>query len=271
MICFPNAKINLGLNIKSKREDGFHNIETVFYPVGLTDILEIIISHDGKKHFKSSGLQIPGSPEKNLCLDAYNLMTERYALPPVSIYLHKVIPPGSGLGGGSSDAAHMIYLLNKTFLLNLSEEKMKDHAREIGSDCAFFIDNKAKFAYNKGDQFENIGISLKDYYIVIIKPPVDINTKSAYSEAIISDEKGDIRKILEQPIEFWRRDLKNDFELSVFKMHPEIKSIKNKLYEQGAIYVSLSGSGSAVYGIFQEKPFIQEYWTDHFYWEGILK
>ena len=271
MICFPNAKINLGLKITGKRDDGFHNIETILYPFGLCDALEIIVAPDKKFQFQSSGLNIPGDPVKNLCVKAYKILALQFNLAAIKIYLHKKIPIGAGLGGGSSDAAHTIILLNKLFKLGLNPDEMKDHARQLGSDCAFFIENKPSYAYNKGDHFTPLELNLKGLHIAIIKPSFNISTKEAYSGIRLLSDDTDIKQTMRQPLSAWKTDLQNDFELSVFEKYPEIVIIKDKLYDHGAVYASMSGSGSAVFGIFRNKPVFENLSPEYFYWEGILQ
>jgi len=254
MIDFPNAKINLGLNILEKRADGFHNIETVFYPIELFDILEIIPSGKEPVSFTSTGHTIPGDRQSNLCLKAFHLLSSIFHLPPAKIHLHKVIPIGAGLGGGSSDAAFTIKLLNKLFLLGLSDDQMMDYARNLGSDCAFFILNKPVFAFNKGDHFEPLELDLSGFRIKISTPEIYINTAEAYAMIEIQPESmgsyPPLKKIIGQPIEEWKNLLVNDFEKPVIKKYPELGIIKQDLYDQGAIYVSMTGSGSSMFGIF---------------------
>jgi len=262
MIVFPNAKINLGLKVLKKRHDGFHNIETIFYPIELSDVLEIIPSGHGVVTFTSSGLTIPGDAQNNLCLKAYHLLFSIFHLPPVSIHLHKVIPMGAGLGGGSSDGAFTIKLLNDLFLLGLSNDQMTNYARNLGSDCAFFIVNKPVFAFDKGDQFEPLDLDLTGYRIEVVTPDIHVNTAEAYSMMgrsynISSPPKGGvfsvnspIKEIIRKPIEEWKYLLTNDFELPVFNKYPELERIKQDLYNQGALYVSITGSGSGIFGVF---------------------
>jgi 4-diphosphocytidyl-2-C-methyl-D-erythritol kinase len=254
MIDFPACKINLGLNITEKRPDGYHNIETVFYPVKWTDALEII--EGGKVPFEliSSGLKVEGKIEENLIFKAYKLLSDICKLPPLKVHLHKVLPMGAGLGGGSSDAAFFLKLANKQFKLNLSTEKLTEMARKLGSDCAFFIENTPLFAKGKGDEFEAIRIDLGKYHLLVVFPGIHSNTKEAYEGARPSIPQKSIKDILKQPIETWREELVNDFEKSIFKKYPEIEELKNTLYKKGAKYASLSGSGSAVFGIFKERP-----------------
>jgi 4-diphosphocytidyl-2-C-methyl-D-erythritol kinase len=254
MIAFPNAKINLGLNVLEKRADGFHNIETVFYPIDLADVLEIIPAADGLFSFASTGLSIPGGKESNLCLKAFHLLSSLFHLPPVKIHLHKVIPIGAGLGGGSSDGACTIKLLNNLFFLGLSNDQMMDYARKLGSDCAFFIENKPVFAYDKGDRFKPAGIDLSSYRIEVISPEIHINTAEAYAMIDFRGKTQEIRfpldKIISKPVSDWRNQLKNDFEEPIIKKYPELGKIKQDLYNKGALYVSMSGSGSSIFGIF---------------------
>jgi len=264
MISFPNCKINLGLKIIERRSDGFHNIESIFYPVNLTDVLEIIKSKDGIFSFQTGGIKVPGKNDDNLCKKAYEILCNDFPISPVKIFLYKKIPIGAGLGGGSSDAAHTILLLNKLFNLKLSLKKMENYARLLGSDCAFFIKNQPIFAYNKGDEFGEIKINLKNYFYAIVKPEIHINTSDAYSGIKPKLSKKTIIEITKSPIEIWKDKLTNDFEKTVFKQFPEINAIKTKLYQIGAIYSAMSGSGSAVYGIFDKKPDIKSFFPNCF-------
>ncbi|HVW96952.1 MAG TPA: 4-(cytidine 5'-diphospho)-2-C-methyl-D-erythritol kinase [Mucilaginibacter sp.] len=252
MLIFPNAKINIGLNITERRADGYHNLETVFYPVRIRDILEITVAD--KLIFESSGLAIPGKIEDNLCVKGYHLLKKDFDLPPVKIHLHKHIPIGAGLGGGSSDAAFFIKLLDQQFGLRLSSEQMIGYARKLGADCAFFIRNQPVFAFEKGDEFEDIRLDLSQYHIVLVMPPVHISTGEAYSGVRPAPVKDSLLELIHEPIPVWKHHIKNDFEVSVFKNHPEIRGVKAALYEAGAVYASMSGSGSSVFGIFETKP-----------------
>jgi len=270
MISFPNCKINLGLHVTEKRTDGFHNIETVFYPVQLYDILEIIKSDKGNS-FESSGIDIPGNISSNLVLCAYELLKKDFDLSPVQVYLHKIIPIGAGLGGGSSDAAFAIKILNELFFLKISDVEMMHYASRLGSDCAFFIENKPVFACGKGDEFTNIKIDLSGYIICLVKPDISVNTAEAYSLIKPDKKKISIEEIVRMPIEQWKDVLINDFEKPVFKKYPQIKIIKEKMYESGAFYASMSGSGSAVYGIFEKEVSLKNNFAeDYFVWEGKL-
>jgi 4-diphosphocytidyl-2-C-methyl-D-erythritol kinase len=268
MLTFPNAKINLGLNITGKRDDKFHNIESVFYPVNWTDALEIVQS--GSFKITLSGIPIDGNAEENLCAKVYHLLKEKFNLPPVHIHLHKNIPVGAGLGGGSSDAAFTTKLLNKKFDLRLSEEEMENIVRPLGSDCAFFIGNKPVFATGKGDIFEKINFSLKGKFILIIFPGIHISTKEAYSS--VSPKVPEIRipDILIKDPSAWKALLKNDFEYSVFPEYPLLFSLKEELYKTGAIYAAMTGSGSAMYGIFDCEPDINLFPESYRILKGML-
>ena len=255
MITYPNAKINLGLNIVEKRPDGYHNLETVFYPINLQDALEVTtLEEQGDYTLVTSGTPIEGEPENNLVVKAYKLLKEDFPeLPAIDIHMYKHIPTGAGLGGGSSDAAFMIKLLNEKFKLKISVEKMEEYAAKLGADCAFFIQNKPVFASGIGNIFESIELSLKGYYLVLVKPDIFVSTKDAF--ALIKPQKPSksLKEIIRMPVETWRAMMKNDFEESVFQKYPEIAAIKDKLYDMGAIYASMSGSGSSVFGIFREQ------------------
>ena len=256
MIVFPNAKINIGLSVVEKRQDGFHNIESIFYPIfHLKDILEIVLNTDNDNNevlFSSSGIVIPGNNNENLCVKAYQLLKADFNIPSVKIHLHKVIPIGAGLGGGSSDAAFTLKLLNAIFNLNLSEEKLIAYAQKLGSDCAFFIRNKSVYAYNKGDEFKDINLNLDNYKIEVVFPNIHVSTKEAYDGIKIRKRDMDLREQLKLPIDYWKNVIKNDFEASIFSKYKIIEQTKLALYKRGAIYASMTGSGSAVYGIFHK-------------------
>jgi len=269
MIAFPNAKINLGLNVLDKRADGFHNIDTVFFPVDLCDILEIIKTEDSKTSFSSSGLRIPGNPETNLCLKAYYLLKDKFSLPNVKIHLHKIIPMGAGLGGGSSDAAFTLKLLNNLFDLKINESDLLKFASILGADCAFFILNEPLTAFERGDQFKKITLDLSGYQIVIIVPDIHVNTAFAYTKVTPQKNKSLSSNIIEEEnIEEWKLKLVNDFEAPIFSIYPELKNIKSKLYKKGATYASMSGSGSAVYGLFKHPVDLSANFKDYFYWSS---
>ncbi len=252
MISFPNAKINLGLNVVEKRPDGYHNLETVFYPVDLADALEIVPAD--KTEFSTSGISIDGDPQNNLVLKAYNLLAADFDFSPVRIHLHKVIPFGAGLGGGSSDAAFTLKMLDRIFNLELTNDVLERYAAQLGADCAFFIQNKPTFAFGIGDQFEDLDLDLSDYQIVIVKPPFSVSTPEAYRNIQPQKASLNLKELGDLSLENWKDRIFNDFENSVFPLYPEIKTIKQKLYDAGAVYASMSGSGSAVFGIFRHLP-----------------
>ncbi len=271
MIVFPNCKINLGLHILQKRNDGYHNLETVFYPLPLKDIVEIVPSKNSM-NFSCSGLLVNGEHENNLCLKAYQLLKKDFPqLPSVQIHLHKTIPIGAGLGGGSSDGAFTLTLLNQKFNLELSTEKLINYALQLGSDCPFFIINEPCVATGRGELLEEIKLDLSQFRFLIISPGIHIDTAWAFSKLNLpgrDNSKSNLKEIIHQPVETWKKDLVNDFEAIAFHQFPEIKKIKEKLYQAGAVYSSMSGSGSSVYGIFEkdnkinlplpEKYFIKE-------------
>ncbi len=262
MITFPCAKINLGLNIVGIRDNGYHDIETVFFPIPITDKIEI---HIKKEYFSTntdcsielSGQKIAGNTEDNLVVKAYHLLKKDFQIPPIKIKLDKYIPTQAGLGGGSSDAAHMLKLLNDLFLLHLDTETMQHYAAQLGADCAVFIKNTPAFATGMGEilhPMPALTTILNRYFIAIVKPDVAVSTKEAYQQIKVSKPKKSCNDIVAQPIETWKEDLINDFEVSVFQQHPILKNIKQQLYQQGAIYASMSGSGSALYGLFEKAP-----------------
>jgi 4-diphosphocytidyl-2-C-methyl-D-erythritol kinase len=253
MISFPNAKINLGLNIVSKRPDGYHNIETVFYPIRLYDALEVVPAGESAGIFKQTGIAIAGHSEDNLVMKAYRLLKEHYTIPEIDIFLRKHIPFGAGLGGGSSDAAFMLKLINDFAGLKLSAKQLEEYAVKIGADCPFFIQNKPVFAEGIGNVFSPVDLSLSGYWLVLIKPDIHVSTQEAYANVKPQTPNESIREIIQKPVSRWRDKLKNDFEPSVFGKYPQIKNIKQHLYEQGAIYAGMSGSGSSVFGIFEKE------------------
>lgn len=252
MISFPNAKINIGLNVVSKREDGYHNLETIFYPVKLLDALEIVESDFTS--FSSSGIEIDGNPTDNLVYKAYQILKYGFDLPPVKLHLHKIIPFGAGLGGGSSNAAFTLKMLNEYFRLDLSNTQLEKYAAKLGADCPFFIQNKATFASGIGDEFEPIELDLSEYKIAIIKPNISVSTSEAYRNIKPQKPRFDLRNISSLPVEEWKDEIQNDFEKSVFPQYPEIRELKEKLYKMGAVYAAMSGSGSAVFAIFRRLP-----------------
>jgi len=269
MIFFPNCKINLGLYIENKRIDGFHNIKTVFYPLPLYDVMEAIETNN-KTQIEISGIVPDCDIESNLCIKAYNLLRKDFNLPAVKIHLHKAIPSGAGLGGGSADAAFTIKLLNDLFKLKMNDLQMQKYASILGSDCAFFIRNKAVIASGKGDEFQEINLSLNSYLIIVVKPPLQISTPDAYQWVKPRNAVIDIESKILQPIENWEKLLQNDFEETVFKKFPEIAAIREKLYNNGAVYASMSGSGASVFGLFKKTDIAIDFDKSFFVWKGIL-
>jgi len=267
MILFPNAKINLGLAVTEKRTDGFHNIESVFIPINLCDVLEIIPSNEFK--LKTYGLDIDGEDEQNLCYKAYQLLKNDFNIPPVHIHLFKNIPMGAGMGGGSSNATFTLIALNKIFNLKLTNEKLSVFAEQLGSDCVFFIRNLSCFATKKGNIINHVNISLNDYYISILKSKVHISTAEAYRNINPRKPNVSFSKIVEEmPVETWKNYLYNDFEKQAFSKHPILLEYKNMMYQKGALYAGMTGSGSAIFGIFKEKT---EFDIENtFVWSGKL-
>ena len=266
MICFPNAKINLGLHVTGKRSDGYHTIETIFYPIPLTDALEAVKSE--KTTFKQTGIKLESLPEDNLVMKTYDLMSKKYKIPPLEIFLTKAIPSGAGLGGGSSDASFALKLFNELCECNIPDSELEKIAASIGADCPFFIHNKPVIATGTGNIFKPCDISLKGYIIYVIKPTVTVSTKEAYSKVNPRKPKFSLEKLSSIPINEWRDVLKNDFEPSVFDKYPVIGEIKDKLYCMGAEYAVMSGSGSSVFGLF--KNAISPKFADCFVWNGML-
>lgn len=256
MILFPNAKINLGLRITGKRSDGYHDLETIFFPIPLRDAAEIVRAPAKKEHpafgITVTGTPVPGDTSSNLCTKAWQLIKNDFPdLPPVKMYLHKAIPVGAGLGGGSSDGAFTLILLNEELKLNLSTEKLLSYALQLGSDCPFFIINKPCYATGRGEIMEEISIDLHAYHLVIINPGIHISTKEAFGAINISGkQRQTLKQVITQPVSSWKHSLENEFERSVFASRPELKAIKDKLYASGAEYASMTGTGSCIYGIF---------------------
>ncbi len=257
MIVFPPAKINLGLNVTERRADGYHHLETIFYPIFLQDILEVVCAADPEKgtSLHLSGNALEGESEKNIVLQAYRLLEQEYALPPVEIYLHKCIPSGAGLGGGSADGAYMIRLLNDLFALGLTPEQSREYAVRLGADCPFFIENKPSYATGIGEILTPVHLDLSSWYILLVKPAVFVSTAAAFRQIRPAKPALNVKEIIENyPLDQWRDVLRNDFEDSVFPEFPELARIKETLYESGAAYASMSGSGSSLYGIYKEDP-----------------
>ncbi len=260
MLSFPNCKINLGLNITKRRQDGYHDLETVFYPVGLKDVLEVIRTDQAGEPFlfSSSGLPVAGDASNNLCAKAWQLLRRDFPdLPPLQMHLHKVIPMGAGLGGGSADGAFALALINQLCSLHLSQQQLLDYALQLGSDCPFFVLNKPCMATGRGEILEPIELDLSDYQFVLVNPGIHIPTAFAFSQITPNKPAQSVADIVKLPVAQWKELLANDFEKSVVQSHPEIASIKKELYEYGAVYASMTGSGSTVYGLFPKKEKLQ--------------
>ena len=270
MVVFPNSKINLGLRILKKRNDGYHELETAFYPISLTDILEIIPQKKAKKSttvsLSKSGLVIEGDPSDNLCVKAYKLLRKDFpGIPQVQMHLHKSIPAGAGLGGGSADGSYTLMLLNREFGLGLSLEKLMAYALKLGSDCPFFLINEPCYATGRGEILEKISLDLSGYKFLIVNPGIHINTGRAFLHCKPSSPDRSIKEILRSPVERWKDELFNDFESWVFGQHREVVEIKDQLYVHGAIYAAMSGSGSTVYGIFPAEKMISLSFPPHYF------
>ena len=254
MICFPSCKINLGLRITQKRADGFHALETVFFPISIKDALEITIEPDVNAApitFTSSGLKINGEPSDNLCFKAYGLLKKDYpTIPNIKMHLHKQIPMGAGLGGGSSDGAFTLVALNQLFNLQIPGDKLIQYALTLGSDCPFFILNSAAYAIGRGEILKPINVNFDGYTIVIVNPGIAISTKLAFSLITPKIPDANLAAIIQQPVSTWKDVLINDFEQPIFNSYPELVNIKKTLYQKGAVYASMTGTGSTVYGIF---------------------
>ena len=261
MLTFANAKINLGLFLTAKRADGYHNLQTVFYPIRIYDVVELIDAD--KTTMLIKGVAVPGAAEDNICLKAFKILQVDFKLPHQQIILLKKIPVGAGLGGGSADAAFLIKLVNDKFKLDLTVAKMQEYARPLGADCAFFIESKPTYALAKGDEFEELHLDLANYYLVLVKPSVHVSTADAYSTASVSLPKISLKELIALPIEDWKSNVLNDFESSVFKKYPEIQEIKAKLYQAGATFALMSGSGSAVFAIFEKEVKLPELEKDN--------
>lgn len=266
MILFPPAKINLGLNVKHKRDDGYHEIETCMVPISLTDVLEILPSDQFL--FTQTGITVAGEQEENLCVRAFRLLQSEFDLPNVYIHLRKNIPMGAGLGGGSADATYVLLGLNDLFSLGLSHAQLEQFAARLGSDCPFFVKNEAQIAKGRGELLEPCGIDLSGYYLYLINPGIHVGTAEAYAGITFSSENVPLAQRVTVPIEEWKTVLKNDFETQIFVRHPEIAQIKEALYEEGAIYAAMSGSGSSVFGIFKERPY--QRFSDYFEFVALL-
>ncbi len=299
MLSFPNIKINLGLNIIEKRPDGFHNLMSVFYPVkNVFDVLEVVkdeenqlhgelvdaVAHSGKAiqpadinyiqygkiKLAITGLDIPGDSADNLLVKAYNLINADYGLAPVKVHLHKVIPTGAGLGGGSADAAFFINTLNEVLEIGLAWGEKHHYAKQLGSDCSFFITNRPAFCFERGDQFEGIDLDLSGWNLVLVKPAVHVSTADAYAGITPKAAIQSPEDIVALPVEQWKDKLVNDFEETVFAKHPEIAEIKSKLYTMGATYACMSGSGATVFALFENAPDLTDKFANCFVHTGKL-
>jgi 4-diphosphocytidyl-2-C-methyl-D-erythritol kinase len=265
VILFPNCKINLGLYVTSKLPTGYHTIETCFYPITLQDVLEIIAPRDQEQTTLSlSGITIEPSPD-NSCLKAYALLKKDFPqLPPVQIHLHKAIPIGGGLGGGSADAAFTLLLLNKKFNLNLDDDMLIQYAAQLGSDCAFFIKNTSCLASGRGEILQPFPMDLSEYKLVLVNPGIHINTGWAYTQVKVEPLQKPLAEIFSLPVSEWKNHLFNVFENPIFQLHPSIKEIKETLYENGAVYASMSGSGATVYGLFKKSDAVHLHFPPHY-------
>lgn len=277
MITFPVAKINLGLNVVEKRADGYHNLQTVFYPVPIMDALEIVPMSDGFPSdvdcdLKVTNITIEGDEQRNLVVRAYQLLKADYPeLPRVHAHLWKGIPTQAGMGGGSSDCGYMIRLLNETFDMGLSSEQMQQYAARLGADCAFFIESRACYAEGIGERLQPIDLDLSGWHIGVVRPDIPVPTKEAFSRIHPHYPALNCREAVMQPVETWRDTLTNDFEESVFVLHPEIGAVKEQLYKMGATYAAMSGSGSALFGLFKDEPdALRQTFPDMFTFSGVL-
>ncbi len=256
MVSFPNCKINFGLHVIDKRKDGFHNIESIFFPVALHDAVEIIDSPESVKliDYSQTGLSISGELQDNLCIKAYKLLKNDFPkIPAIKMHLHKAIPMGAGLGGGSADAVSVLKLLNTKFNLNLSGKQLIQYALTLGSDCPFFVDNKPCFATGRGEILEEIPINMTSYKMLLVNPGIHIATGWAFSQVKFRKERQSLKECISLPVAKWQETIYNDFEEPVFALYPEIAEIKSAMTESGALYTSMSGSGSTIYGIFEKK------------------
>lgn len=272
MVTFPKAKINIGLRVTGKRSDGFHDIETLFYPVNLCDALEFVVP-GGKvtdDELTVTGIDIRTQNEKNLVIRAVRKMREKFPVPFLKIHLHKAIPTGAGLGGGSSDAACILKSINRYFNISLSEEDLRAYALELGSDCPYFIDPSPSIATGRGEKLTAVGSFLEGYNLVLINPGIHISTRDAYLNSTPAVPKKSLKQLIMNDPSEWKKYIKNDFEDFAFKLYPQIREIKKSLYLSGAVYASMSGSGSSVYGIFDRKPVVEDNLKEFVIYEGVL-
>ncbi len=270
MIHFPNAKINIGLRIVSRRNDGYHDIETIFYPVKLYDALEFVESESGEDELVVTGIDIGLDAINNLVAKALVRLRKRYQFPYLKIHLHKAIPAGAGLGGGSSDASCLLRSLNRYFSLGISGEELKELALELGSDCPFFIDNQPSYATGRGEQLEPVKNTIDGLYLVLMNPGLHVSTREAYSQCVPSKPVSSLKELVSLPVSQWKEVILNDFEEFAIGKFPVIEAMKKSLYASGAVFSLMSGSGSSVFGIFREKPVLQEEFREMVIFEGRL-
>lgn len=270
MIAYPNCKINLGLHILEKRADGYHNLETIFYPISLSDILEIIENKNPENSpsfpLSTSGLPIQGNTSSNLCVKAYKLLKKDFPkMPWVRVHIHKIIPIGAGLGGGSSNGAFALKMYNELFDLNIPQDKMLEYAALLGSDCPFFILNKPCYATGRGEMLNEISLDLSGYKFVVVNPGIYINTGDAFRDIVPAIPEKRLTAIIQAPVADWKELLVNDFEKSIFRKFPEVAAVKQQLYNAGAVYASMSGSGSTVFGIFKKEIPVQLSFPENYF------
>jgi 4-diphosphocytidyl-2-C-methyl-D-erythritol kinase len=270
MITFPNCKINIGLWVTQRRADGYHNIQTLMVPVPWCDALEIVPTLGSQTTLTITGNKVDATTEENLCFLAWKLMAEKYNIPAVEMHLHKVIPSGAGLGGGSADAAFTLKMLNSLFKLNLDSETLRSLAVQLGMDCPFFIDNVPALSTGRGEFLKPITLKINGLNIVIVKPPIHVSTAAAFAGIKPQYRENSLADFCEVPIQAWKKKLKNDFEQSVFGLYPDIEELKNRMYRKGAVYASMSGSGSAVYGLFENQPFGIDF-PEHEMFQALLR
>lgn len=268
MVLFPNAKINVGLSLIKKRDDGFHALETCFFHIPWSDILEISPSTSFK--FSTSGLSISGEISTNLCYKAFMTLSENFNIPNVHIHLHKIIPMGAGLGGGSSDAAFTLLGLRDLFELPLTNQDLVPYAQKLGSDCAFFLSKQAQYGTGKGDLLTPIPTSLSGLYAIVLYPNFGISTQKAYSGVLTNPSSGHLPELLLNPIETWKDHVSNDFEKTLFHEYPILGRLKEDMYDLGAVYAAMSGSGSTIFGLFKKEVSPKDSWANFIKWEGFI-
>lgn len=268
MVAFPGSKINLGLHVLRRRNDGYHDIDTIFYPLPWSDILEILPAENVS--FSASGLPIPGDREDNLCMRAYRLLQKDFSLPPIQGHLHKIVPMGSGLGGGSADAAHTLRLLNAIFSLHLSGAQMQAYAAVLGSDCSFFTQDAPSRGRGRGEILETVNLDLHGYFLVVVSPGIHVSTSEAYEGVSPQPDREGLADLIKRPVPEWRNRVTNDFEETVFRRFPGIGTLKNSLYALGADYAGMSGSGSSVFGLFRNAISRESHFPGAEGWSGWL-